>query len=261
MQVDPFGGTLNLANLTIANGFVSKVGGGILNNGTLTVTNSTFSGNSAPRFGGGIGNFPGTTVNLKGTILAASTPDNCDGGGVVDGGYNISDDNSCGFTTPPAGTSQNNISDSDLKLDSGLKDNGGPTQTIALLVGSAAIDQIPQADCTDAKGDPLTTDQRGFARPDAGEVVCDIGAYEFQETFVGQPGEANCQGKSVSALSQQYEGAQAGAEGRRRTSSSLTHRACPLRIMCMASYPSIVRRAAWNSRKLCLAFTRRLIAR
>ena len=46
-----------------------------------------------------------------------------------------------------------------------------------------------------------------------------------------------------------------------RTSSSLTHRACPFRIMCMASYPAIVRRAARNSRKLCLAFTRRLIAR
>ena len=29
----------------------------------------------------------------------------------------------------------------------------------------------------------------------------------------------------------------------------------------IASYPWIVRRAAWNSRKPCLAFTRRLIAR
>ena len=31
--------------------------------------------------------------------------------------------------------------------------------------------------------------------------------------------------------------------------------------MCIASYPWIVRRAAWNARKPCLAFTRRLIAR
>ena len=37
--------------------------------------------------------------------------------------------------------------------------------------------------------------------------------------------------------------------------------ACPFWIMCMASYPWIVRRAAWNPRKPCLAFTRRLIAR
>jgi hypothetical protein len=33
-----------------------------------------------------------------------------------------------------------------------------------------------------------------------------------------------------------------------RTSAPLTQRACPFRIMCIASYPSIVRRAvAWAS--------------
>ena len=47
----------------------------------------------------------------------------------------------------------------------------------------------------------------------------------------------------------------------RRTSEPLTLLACPYRIMCMASYPRIVRRAAWNSRKPCFAVTRRLIAR
>ena len=47
----------------------------------------------------------------------------------------------------------------------------------------------------------------------------------------------------------------------RRTSEPLTRLTCPFRIMCIASYPWIVRRAAWNSRKPCLAFTRRLIAR
>src|ERR1019366_930487 len=40
-----------------------------------------------------------------------------------------------------------------------------------------------------------------------------------------------------------------------RTSLSLTHRACPFRIMCMASYPAIVRPAARKSRTLCLAST------
>jgi hypothetical protein len=38
-------------------------------------------------------------------------------------------------------------------------------------------------------------------------------------------------------------------------------RLSPFQIMCIASYLAIVRRAVWNSRKLCLAFTRRLIAR
>ena len=39
------------------------------------------------------------------------------------------------------------------------------------------------------------------------------------------------------------------------TSKPLPHRAGPFRIMCMDSYPWIVRRAAGNSRKPCLAFT------
>ena len=46
----------------------------------------------------------------------------------------------------------------------------------------------------------------------------------------------------------------------RRTSEPLTHLAGPFRIMCIVSHPWIVRRSAWNSRKPCLAFTRRLIA-
>ena len=55
------------------------------------------------------------------------------------------------------------------QLDSaGLKDNGGPTQTIALQVGSPAIDAIPFALCTDQATPPrrLKNDQRGFPRPD-----------------------------------------------------------------------------------------------
>ena len=41
-----------------------------------------------------------------------------------------------------------------------LADNGGPTQTLALGSGSAAIDKIPTA----GAGCPVT-DQRGIARP------------------------------------------------------------------------------------------------
>lgn len=43
------GVTLNLQNLTIANGYAANAGGGVgcLLGGTLTVTNSTFTGNSA----------------------------------------------------------------------------------------------------------------------------------------------------------------------------------------------------------------------
>ena len=56
---------------------------------------------------------------------------------------------------------------------------------------SAGIDDIPQASCQEADGDPLTADQRGFPRPFPAAMSCDIGAYE-QFTCAGvqfnQPG-------------------------------------------------------------------------
>ncbi len=172
------GGTLTVTNSTFSNNIASNGGGGIINfGGPLTVTNSTFSNNSALVDGGGILNEGIAT--LKGTILAAeSGGGNCGSfGPVADAGYNISDDNSCGFS----GTSVNNSTT--LHLDPlGLRNNGGPTETIALEAGSDAIDAIPFASCTDQATPPnqLFTDQRGFGRPDPedGPEACDIGAYE-----------------------------------------------------------------------------------
>ena len=64
-----------------------------------------------------------------------------------------------------------------------LQDNGGPTETHALLAGSPAID-AGEAVCTNADGDPLTSDQRGALRPQDGDgdgiTTCDIGAFELQ---------------------------------------------------------------------------------
>jgi hypothetical protein len=58
-----------------------------------------------------------------------------------------------------------------------LRDNGGSTQTQALLHGSPAIDAGQQPFCPDANGSPITTDQRSLTRP-AGSA-CDIGAFEY----------------------------------------------------------------------------------
>jgi hypothetical protein len=122
------------------------VGGGIYNFGELTLTNTL------------VDNYYG-----------------CGGGTALSGGGNIeSPGDTCGFNDP---TDQVNISAEDLNLGP-LADNGGPTETHALLPGSVAIDQIPEADCVDADGQPLTTDQRGEPRP-AGSG-CDVGAFEVQ---------------------------------------------------------------------------------
>jgi hypothetical protein len=182
------GGTLTVTNTTFAGNSAASSGGGILNfGGPMTVTNSTFSNNSValPDTGGplGAGISNQGTGSVKGTILAGSS-----GGGncpeiendpLSDAGYNISDDNSCGFS----GTSVNNSTT--LHLDPmGLQNNGGPTQTIALEPNSDALDFIPVASCTDQSSpipQPLITDQRGFPRPDHENLnFCDAGAFELR---------------------------------------------------------------------------------
>jgi predicted outer membrane repeat protein len=63
-----------------------------------------------------------------------------------------------------------------------LANNGGLTPTIATLDGSPAIDAIKNADCVDQQNNKVTTDQRGYGRPDPEDGPngpCDIGAYEF----------------------------------------------------------------------------------
>jgi hypothetical protein len=160
------GGPVNITNSTFANNSAGgRGGGGFLNNlgGPVTISNSTFANNSAPN-GGGLNNLGGTVFIIH-SIVANNKSDDCSGG-VSNFGYNLSSDSSCGFT----GTS--NLQNTDPKLDpNGLHNNGGPTQTIALLQGSPAIDWV-------ASGCP-STDQRGDARYDNAETTCDIGAYEF----------------------------------------------------------------------------------
>jgi len=125
--------------------------------------------------GGGIVDASGGAT-VKGTILANNSGGDCDVA-PIDAGYNIDDDSSCGFASA---TSVNGSTS--LNLDpTGLENNGGPTETIALEAGSQASDFIPIAACTDQSSppQPLTTDQRGFPRPDSGNPnFCDAGAYE-----------------------------------------------------------------------------------
>ena len=64
-----------------------------------------------------------------------------------------------------------------------LANNGGPTETIALLSGSPAIDAGSNDLAVDAQGDPLATDQRGTGFPRIVNGTVDIGAFEFQPAF------------------------------------------------------------------------------
>ena len=92
-------------------------------------------------------------------------------------GYNLSDDGSCNFHNSG---DRNNTN----PMLGPLQNNGGPTQTQALLPGSPAIDAGNPSGCRDGKGNLITTDQRNYPRPNTEDIEdkkgCDMGAYEKQ---------------------------------------------------------------------------------
>jgi hypothetical protein len=115
----------------------------------------------------------GSGVRVTNSIIAEYPPSNygypqC--GGSSGGGNIESPGDTCGFDQP---TDQVNVSADDLKLGE-RANNGGPTMTHALLPGSVAIDHIPAVDCQ------VTEDQRGEPRPETGDSMCDVGAFEVQ---------------------------------------------------------------------------------
>jgi hypothetical protein len=173
-------GTVTIQNTTLFGNMVSAgggggaVGGGLFNGNTATLVNSTVTGNSASGAtpdGGGI--FNSGAVYLGNTIVAGNTANTPDVyGPVYSMGHNLVG-NTTGVTGGLVASDLQNVPSG---LDpTGLQNNGGPTQTVALLAGSQAIDA---GDNTIATGAGLTTDQRGFNRIVNGTV--DIGAFEFQ---------------------------------------------------------------------------------
>ncbi|MBD1923968.1 hypothetical protein H6F77_23280 [Microcoleus sp. FACHB-831] len=177
------GAIVNITNSTISgnkaesSSGLSGTGGGIMRtSGRINLTNTTIANNYAGFQGGGIiGN---TSVTLKNTIIANNKAYN---GGK---GWNIK--NNCGDQMTNGGNNlqypARNLNDtSDKDCVSGIKtadpklgslaNNGGSTQTMALLSGSAALNAGNNSTCP-------TTDQRAVTRPQY--VTCDIGAFEFK---------------------------------------------------------------------------------
>ncbi len=169
--------TLNISDSTFTgNTGGSNGGGAIINFGPTTVTQSTIAGNSST-FGANILNYTGFTLKISMSIVAnGQGGPNCGGGQpVTDAGYNIDTGSTCGFSA-----ANHSLSSTSPQLGP-LATNGGPTQTMALPMGSPAVDAIPAstAGCTG------TTDQRGTTRPQG--AGCDIGAYELVQSGSGTP--------------------------------------------------------------------------
>jgi len=171
-------------------------GGGILAlAATVQLVASTVVGNSASGAAGGGGvsvqgfiELPPAGLEAKSSIVADNTTGgDCAGGGgatFAGVGVNYDSDGSCAaFDSAFSETSS-----AALHLGA-LASNGGPTQTIALLPGSVAIDTA--SDCMDLESAPLATDQRGVVRPidgdGSGGAACDVGAYEAEPSVLEIP--------------------------------------------------------------------------
>lgn len=167
------GATTTVVNSTIS-GNSAGYGGGIQNTagGSVSLSSVTIAGNQSPNVGGVGGMANQGTLSMVNTIIANSTNGNCSNigaGSIPTNQANLVQDGSCGTTTS-----------GDVMLGS-LADNGGPTKTHALRVGSPAIDAGDAAYCAAEPG-AANRDQRGVARPVDGDTVpgaiCDIGAFE-----------------------------------------------------------------------------------
>ena len=179
------GGIQNSALMTIENCTISgnlagdlmttrnAFGGGIYNTGSLSIQSSTIAHNVSHGFGGlpsdyGGGIYSTGTATLDSDIVAlnsASFGEDVRGPGINSDGHNVIGD---GFLLTWAPTDQ--VGTPGFPIDpllGPLMDNGGPTLTHALQLGSPAID----------RGDPNvdSVDQRGYARPG----IPDVGAFEF----------------------------------------------------------------------------------
>ncbi|MES0344086.1 MAG: right-handed parallel beta-helix repeat-containing protein [Anaerolineales bacterium] len=193
-----YGGNLTFEQSTLANNTVTAATHsralGISNNGTMTLRNSTVSSNGI--VAGGSGSAIATMGDLT---LVYTTVSGNDGGGIAGWAGSITFDNAliadnngldCGITA----TENHFVGvtlDSDetcLRFFSSertthslsigpLADNGGVTETHALLPGSPAIDA--------ASGDCPGVDQRGISRPTG--TGCDVGAFEFDALTSATP--------------------------------------------------------------------------
>ena len=180
-------GAVTLTDSTVAGNSAGSVGSGsgggfYMRGALLTVNSSTISGNSSQAGSGfELNAFSGSLTNS--IVSANSNPLEqflSTGQGqtttltvsysLINGSYYVG--NGATFSGSHLITGQ------DPKLGT-LAYNGGPTQTLALLPGSPAIDAGSNGTCE-------TTDQRGVTRPDGkpgGSGTCDMGAFEVDTIF------------------------------------------------------------------------------
>jgi hypothetical protein len=161
------------SNSAPGSGGAGVMTGGGVGGPTLNATNCTFANNIAFNIGGSnAGVLHSVLANLANNIFynnssqAGPPNNNCNASTITSLGGNLSDQSSadCNLTQ---GT---DIVNTAAQLGT-LQNNGGPTQTMALLPTSPALDKAVVGNCPPA-------DQRGDSRHLP--TSCDIGSFEHQ---------------------------------------------------------------------------------
>jgi predicted outer membrane repeat protein len=146
-------------------------GGAISNSGLINISFTTISGNHSDDIGGGIINslFALGIFRIRNSIIAFNSPNNCTGIANIDDLLGNWSNRNCGF-----------LGDYSEIILGTLADNGGPTETMALLGGDPIDGATNNCDALDEmsnpSGIPIGIDQRYFPRPFG--VRCDSGAFE-----------------------------------------------------------------------------------
>lgn len=177
---------LTVINTTISGNTAGGSGGGLYqentdNSNVTSINNATIVSNTAnisATLGGGGGiavTPPGASdsLTLRNSIIAnniGASPDIS--GTVISADYNLIE-NTTGVTI--TGETDNNVTGQDPRLGP-LQDNGGETETHALLAGSPAIDNGNPATPGSGNDACAATDERGFLRSFG--LPCDVGAFE-----------------------------------------------------------------------------------
>lgn len=187
-------GSANIANSTITNNSAGYGGGIAVAGSETTLNNDTITDNSVTEAGGGVINYQ-STVSIRNTIVARNTsPIDPDVSGDTYNSFNSLGNNLIGAAAYGLGFYDRSNADKvgtlpasiDPKLGE-LQNNGGQTDTRALLAGSPALDggnNCVRTSCpSNNPWTVLLNDQRGTAFTRFVGAV-DIGAFEKQRDCV-----------------------------------------------------------------------------
>ncbi|MEA5417610.1 CHAT domain-containing protein [Spirulina sp. CCNP1310] len=178
-------GAVTLTNSTISNNSAGIEGGGISSAGGVTLANSTIAFNNATSIGGGLALANNNTHTFTNSIIANNTAPTGPDISVINGTHTFNISHSLILSTAGmtgSGIPTNGVNGNIVGLDpllGPLANNGGPTQTHALLPGSPALNSGDNASTI------VTVDQRGNPRIVYGRV--DMGAYEAEEPLTPLP--------------------------------------------------------------------------